>query len=69
MNRVAGALEKENLKSKLILQVHDELLIEAAEDEEEKVREILSREMKHAADLKVSLEIDMHSGKNWYEAH
>ena len=56
------------MKSKLLLQVHDELLVEAAEDEIDKVQKILEEEMHHAADLKVSLEIDMHTGKNWYEA-
>jgi DNA polymerase-1 len=68
MNRVSESLRKEGLKSRLILQVHDELLVETAIEEEERVREILAREMQQAADLKVNLEIDMHSGKNWYEA-
>ena len=48
--------------------VHDELLIETWKEEEEEVREILKEGMMHAADLSVPLEIDMHSGKNWYEA-
>ena len=68
MIRVEKALQEQNLKSRLILQVHDELLIETAEDELEQVKRILEKEMKHAADLAVSLEIDMHTGKNWYEA-
>jgi DNA polymerase-1 len=68
MNRVSESLRKEGLKARLILQVHDELLVETAIEEEERVREILAREMQQAADLKVNLEIDMHSGKNWYEA-
>ena len=68
MNRVHDRLLQENMKSKLLLQVHDELLVEAAEDEVDKVQKILEEEMHHAADLKVSLEIDMHTGKNWYEA-
>jgi DNA polymerase-1 len=50
------------------LQVHDELLIEAAEDEVQIVKEILSQEMGRAAELLVPLEIDMHTGENWYEA-
>ena len=54
--------------SKLILQVHDELLIEAREDELAQVKQILMEEMQGAADLSVDLEIDMHTGKNWYEA-
>lgn len=61
-------LKAKNLKSKLILQVHDELLIETAVDEVEEVKEILERNMKAAADLKVSLEVDLHTGENWYEA-
>ncbi|MCR5469086.1 MAG: DNA polymerase I [Lachnospiraceae bacterium] len=68
MIRVHDRLKKENLKSKLILQVHDELLIEAAEDEVDLVERILDEEMHKAASLKVSLEIDCHTGKNWYDA-
>ena len=68
MVRVDNRLINEGLKSKLILQVHDELLIETSMDEEEQVKTILSEEMKHAAALKVELEIDMHDGKNWFEA-
>ena len=68
MNRVSESLRREHLKSKLILQVHDELLVETALEEEERVREIMAEEMQNAARLKVSLEIDMHTGKNWYEA-
>ncbi len=68
MVRVNEALRKANLKSRLILQVHDELLIEAALDEVEEVSKILEREMYGAANLEVPLEIDMHTGENWYEA-
>ena len=68
MNRVYQRLEKEGLKSELILQVHDELLIEAREEEVEQVKQILAEEMTGAADLAVKLEIDMHVGKDWYEA-
>ena len=69
MIRVWKALKEAGLKSKLILQVHDELLIETYEEEVEQVREILTENMKHAANLQVNLEIDLHVGKNWYEAH
>ncbi len=69
MIKVWKALKEAGLKSKLILQVHDELLIETYEEEVEQVREILSNNMKEAAKLKVSLEVDLHVGKNWYEAH
>ncbi|MBQ6470145.1 MAG: DNA polymerase I [Lachnospiraceae bacterium] len=68
MNRVFDRLKKENLRSKLILQIHDELLIEAPEEEAEEVRKILTEEMKASADLKVALETDCHIGTDWYEA-
>ena len=68
MIRVFERLKKEDLKSKLILQVHDELLIETAQEEEEQVRHILEEEMVHASSLAVELEIDLHVGHNWYEA-
>ena len=68
MLRVHNRLEEEHLESKLILQVHDELLIEAKESEIEKVHRILEEEMKGALSLKVPLEIDMHDGNNWYDA-
>ena len=68
MNRVHRRLIDEGLKSRLLLQVHDELLIEAAPDEVDEVKKILEEEMKGAADLSVELEIDTHTGKNWYEA-
>ena len=68
MIKVWKALKEEGLKSRLILQVHDELLIETVLEEEERVQEILTENMKSAADLAVTLEIDLHTGKNWYEA-
>lgn len=68
MIHVWERLHKENLKSRLILQVHDELLIETLAEEEELVRQILTEEMQHAAELSVTLEIDLHTGENWYEA-
>ena len=68
MIRVFERMEREKLKSRMILQVHDEILIEASLDEEEKVKKILEEEMKGAANLAVVLEIDVHSGTDWYEA-
>ncbi len=68
MIRVWKALREAGLKSRLILQVHDELVIETALEEEEQVRQILTENMKAAADLAVTLEIDLHTGENWYEA-
>lgn len=68
MIHVWARLKREGLKSKLILQVHDELLIETYAPEEEKVRRILSEEMQKAAELSVALEIDLHTGMTWYDA-
>jgi DNA polymerase-1 len=68
MNRVYQRLKDEKLQSRLVLQVHDELLIEAKEEEVGQVSAILREEMTSAADLSVALEVDMHTGKNWYEA-
>ncbi|WP_456081776.1 DNA polymerase I [Mediterraneibacter sp.] len=68
MIRVSDELKKQNMKSRMILQVHDELLIEAAEEEVDEVKKILKEEMEHAASLSVPLLADMHTGKNWYEA-
>ncbi|MBP3873170.1 MAG: DNA polymerase I [Lachnospiraceae bacterium] len=62
-------LREEGLKSRLVLQIHDELLVEAARDEVDEVKRILREEMEGAADMKVRLEIDMHDGASWYEAH
>ena len=68
MIRVWEALHRENLRSRLILQIHDELLIEAVPEEEDRVMKLLGREMAGAADLEVELETDVHSGKDWYMA-
>ena len=69
MIKVWKALKDAGLKSKLILQVHDELLIETYEEETEQVKQILAENMKNAARLEVNLEVDLHVGNNWYEAH
>lgn len=68
MIRVWRRLKEENLKSRLILQIHDELLIETAIDEKEAVGRILTEEMKGAASLAVPLEVDCHFGSDWFEA-
>ena len=65
---VNRALKEKQMQSRLVLQVHDELLIEAHRNEVEQVKEILKQEMEHAATLLVPLDIDMHVGENWYEA-
>lgn len=69
MVRVHDRLIKEGLASRLILQVHDELLIETKEAEKEQVVAILEQEMKESADLSVELEVGTECGKNWYDAH
>lgn len=68
MIRVHDRMQREGLKSRLLLQVHDELLVEADQTEVEQVKKILTEEMQGAAELSVTLEIDMHTGNNWYEA-
>lgn len=68
MNRVHRRLKEGRYESSLILQVHDELLIEAKVEELDEVKAILAEEMIGAADLSVKLEIDMHTGTDWYEA-
>ena len=68
MIRVWERLAREQLRSRLILQIHDELLIETAPGEEEQVRLILEEEMENAADLSVRLETDVHNGTDWYLA-
>jgi len=68
MINVQKRLSEANMKSRLVLQVHDELLIEAHESEVEQVKDILAYEMEHAAELSVPLDVDMHTGENWYEA-
>lgn len=68
MNRVNRRLKELKLRSSLILQVHDELLIEAHIEELEVVKNILKEEMHGAAKLLVPLEVDVNTGENWYEA-
>lgn len=68
MVRVDNRLINEGLKSKLILQVHDELIVEAHKDEVDKVKQILSEEMQSAMELNVPLKVDMSTGHSWYDA-
>lgn len=69
MINVYNELKKRKLKSKLILQVHDELLVEVNKDEIDEVRELMIDSMKNAAHLSVVLEVDINEGNNWLEAH
>ena len=68
MNRVRERLMREGLESRLILQIHDELLIEAKQEEVDTVTQILHEEMEQAAVLSVPLDIDVHVAGNWYDA-
>jgi len=68
MIRVWRRLRSEGLKSRIVLQVHDELLIDTCPDETERITDILKSEMEHAADLSVDLIADLHTGSDWYEA-
>lgn len=68
MIRVNQELKNQNLKSRLLLQIHDELLVETEKSEIEQVKEIIVNEMQKAAQLSVPLLADVNEGKNWYEA-
>lgn len=68
MIKVAEALKEEGLDAKIIVQVHDELLLEVREDLCERASELLADKMREAAKLSVALEVDVHAGKDWYEA-
>lgn len=67
MIRVADRLEKENLDAELVMQVHDELILEVRDDEVERAAALLKEEMEHAATLSVPLTVDVTAGKNWLE--
>ena len=68
MVRVHARLRQENLQARLILQVHDELIVEAPADEAERASLILQQEMESAASLSVKLAVDVHTGPTWYDA-
>jgi DNA polymerase-1 len=69
MVRIQKALEEKGLKSKMILQVHDEFNFTGPENELQTLREIVTREMEMAINLQVPLKADTGYGKNWLEAH
>ncbi len=69
MIHVDQEMARRGLQSRIVLQVHDELLIEALESEAEEVKAILEDKMKHAAELSVSLEVDAKEGNSWFDAH
>lgn len=68
MVRVHDRLRREQLRSRLILQVHDELIVEAPEEEAGQAARIVKEEMEAAADLSVKLAVDANIGKTWYDA-
>lgn len=67
MNKVDAELREREMKSKLVLQIHDELIVEAVPEELEQVEELLRRNMESAVELPVPLDCDMHSGKTWFD--
>ena len=68
MIRVWQKLNEQHLRARLIMQVHDELIVEAPEEEANAVARIVKQEMENACKMKVKLLADAHSGKTWYEA-
>ena len=69
MIKIARQLESEGLDSKMIIQVHDELVFDVPQDELERVKKLIKQEMEHAIELSVPLVVDMGVGKNWHDAH
>ena len=67
MINVRDSLIKNNLKSRILIQVHDELLLEVKKDEKEKACQILKEEMENARKLSVPLTVELNVGDNWYE--
>ena len=68
MINVYNRLKSEDIDAKLILQVHDELILEAADKDAERASQILREEMQNVYEMKVPLSVDVHTGKSWYEA-
>ena len=68
MIRVRDTLKKECPESRVLIQVHDELLLEVKQSELQRAEEILRTEMENAANLAVKLETDIHTGNTWYDA-
>ena len=68
MIKVYNRIKAENLKSNIILQIHDELLVEAPLEEEEEMKKILQEEMESAAKLSVPLKVEIERGNSWYQA-
>jgi DNA polymerase-1 len=69
MIQVQRALEQEKLRARLVLQVHDELVLEVPDEEVETIRRLLPQKMEHVAVLRVPLIVEVGVGRNWDEAH
>ena len=69
MVRVWNRLREEGLRARLVLQVHDELIVEAPQEEAERASQIVREAMEQGAQLKVPLVVDLGTGKTWQEAH
>jgi len=69
MINIHRRLQKENLRSRMILQVHDELVFEASEEELSALEKLVREEMSSAINLDVSIKVDVGIGENWLEAH
>ena len=67
MIKIFNDIEKNHLKSKMVMQVHDEIIIDVYSGEEEKIKEIVSNDMIHAVELNVPLDVEYSFGKNWFE--
>ena len=68
MNNLYKALKDNNLKSKLVMQVHDELIVETLEEEQEIVKKLMKETMENVVKLDIPLDIDLNVGKSWYDA-
>ncbi|MCQ2802485.1 MAG: DNA polymerase I [Bacilli bacterium] len=68
MIRIAKAIKENNYKSKMVLQIHDELIFKVYKDEKEQIKNLVMNEMKHAMELNVPLEVDGGFGRTWYDA-
>ena len=69
MINIQHELQKKKLKSKMLLQVHDELVFDVLKEEVDEMKQLVEHRMKTALDLKVPVEVGMGTGKNWLEAH
>ena len=69
MINIQNKIEKNNFKSKMLVQVHDELVFEIHKDEMNEMKKIIQNEMENAYDIRIPLKVDMGTGLNWFEAH